>query len=157
MELVKLKTGMPMEFVRYKSSTESIDAVMHEGVTTTIVDPGPATAPLKDGKIRVLAVTSPKRAPDMPDVPTLAEAGVPDVNVEIWAGLFAPSGVPDAIVERLSAGIAKVMQTPEIAARFKTLGMQAAASTPAALRQRVEREIPQWTDVAKRANVHLTQ
>jgi tripartite-type tricarboxylate transporter receptor subunit TctC len=154
-ELFKMRTGAPFEYVAYKSSTESIDAVVNEGITMTFVDPGPAAVPLRDHKIRALAVTSGKRSPELPDVPTLAELGVAGIDVSLWSALFAPAGTPAPIVQKLNAAVKAALGDAKIHERFKTLGMFPDPGTPEALHQRIVDEIKQWTEVANKANVHL--
>ena len=100
-ELFKQKTATAIEMIPYKSSGESVQAVIGGQVMMTIVDPTPATGALKAGTLRGLAVTSAKRHPSWPDLPTMAEQGVPDMEVPVWTAFFAPAKTPPAIVARL--------------------------------------------------------
>jgi tripartite-type tricarboxylate transporter receptor subunit TctC len=152
-ELFKQKTGTQFEMIPYKGSGESIQAVIAGQVTMTIVDPAPAAGPLKAGTIRGLAVTSAQRHPNWPDVPTMAEAGVPDMEVPVWTAFFAPAKTPPAIVSRLQKEIARVVHLPEVKERFATMGLVSVGSTEEELARVVARDIEKYTAVAKAANI----
>jgi tripartite-type tricarboxylate transporter receptor subunit TctC len=152
-EMFKQRTGAPIELIPYKGSGESIQAVAAGQVMLTIVDPAPATGPLKAGTVRGLAVTSGQRHPAWPDLPTMAEAGVPDMEVPVWTAFFAPAKTPPAIVARLQKEVARVVQTPEVKERFATMGLTPEGGSAAALAKVVARDIEKWTAVAKAANI----
>ena len=99
-ELFKQKTGAPLVHISYKSSNESVLAVMSQEVLLTIADAAPVATQLAGGTVRALAVTDKTRMAEFPDVPTMAEAGVPDMEVRLWAGLFAPAGTPAPMSKR---------------------------------------------------------
>ena len=153
-ELFKQKTGTRFEMIPYKSSGESVQAVLGGQVTMTIVDPPPATGPLKAGTLRALAVTSGKRHASWPDLPTLVEAGVPDMEVPVWTAFFAPAKTPAAIVARLQKEVARVVQTPEVKQRFADMGLDPVGSSSQELGHIVARDIAKYTAVAKAANIH---
>jgi tripartite-type tricarboxylate transporter receptor subunit TctC len=119
----------------------------------TIVDPPPATGPLKAGTVRGLAVTSATRHPSWPELPTLAEAGVPDMEVPVWTAFFVPAKTPAAIVARLQKEIARVVQTAEVKERFAQMGLDPVGGSSADLGRRVAADIAKWTAVAKAANI----
>jgi tripartite-type tricarboxylate transporter receptor subunit TctC len=152
-ELFKQKTGAQFEMIPYKGSGESIQAVIAGQVTMTIVDPAPAAGPLKAGTIRGLAVTSAQRHPNWPDVPTMAEAGVPDMEVPVWTAFFAPAKTPPAIVARLQKEVARVVHLPEVKERFATMGLVPVGSTEEELARVVARDIEKYTAVARAANI----
>jgi len=152
-ELFKQRTGSHFVMIPYKSSGESVQALISGNVALAIVDPPPATGPLKAGTIRALAVTSGKRHPSWPDVPTMAEAGVPDMEVPVWTALFAPAKTPPAIVARLQKEVARVVQTPEVKQRFAQMGLEAVGGSSEALGRRVHSDIEKWTAVARAANI----
>jgi len=152
-ELFKQRTGTAFVMIPYKSSGESVQALISGNVALTIVDPPPATGPLKAGTIRALAVTSPKRHPSWPDVPTMAEAGVPDMEVPVWTAFFAPAKTPPAIVAKLQQEVARVVQTPEVRQRFAQMGLDPVGGTSEELGARVRRDIDKWSAVAKAANI----
>jgi len=152
-ELFKQKTGTRFEMIPYKSSGESVQAVISGQVTLTIVDPPPATGPLKAGTLRALAVTSGKRHPSWPNVPTMAEAGVPDMEVPVWTAFFAPAKTPAAIVARLQKEVARVVHAAEVKQRFAEMGLDPVGSSPQELGHIVARDIAKYTAVAKAANI----
>lgn len=154
-ELFKMKTGMPAEYVAYKGSNEAATAVMSGEVLMQISDPGPVSGLIKGGQLRGLAVTASKRTKDFPDIPTMAEAGVNGMNVSFWSGLFAPKATPAAIVNKLHDVTASALQAPEVRTKLEGLGLGVVSSTPDAYAQAIAKEIEQWTEVAKTANVHL--
>ena len=152
-ELFKQKTGTSIEMIPYKSSGESVQAVIAGQVMMTIVDPPPATGPLKAGTLRGLAVTSAKRHPSWPELPTLIEAGLPGMEVPVWTAFFAPAKTPPAIIARLQKEVARVVQTPEVRERFAAMGLDPVGGSSDELGQQVVRDIEKWTAVARAANI----
>ena len=152
-ELFKQKTGTEFAHIPYKGSGDSIKAVMAGEVTMTIVDPPPASGPLKGGQLRALAVTSATRHPNYPDVPTMAEAGIPDMEIGIWTAFFVPAGTPPAVVKRLQEEVARVVRLPDIRERLNDLGVEPVGGTPEELGRRVASDIERWTAVAKAGNI----
>jgi len=152
-ELFNQKTGTRFAHIPYKSSGDSVGAVMAGQVTMTIMDPPPAIGPLKGGKVKGLAVTSAKRDPSMPDLPTLAEAGGPDVEIRLFTGFLAPAATPSAIVKRLQQELARVVKLPEIKERLDQMAIVPSGNTPEEFRQIIARDIAKWTAVAKAANI----
>jgi len=152
-ELFKQKTGTEFAHIPYKGSGDSIKAVMAGEVTMTIVDPPPASGPLKGGQLRALAVTSATRHPNYPDVPTMAEAGIPDMEIGIWTAFFVPAGTPPAVVKRLQEEVARVVRLPDIRERLNDLGVEPVGGTSEELGRRVASDIERWTAVAKAANI----
>ena len=152
-ELFKQKTGTGFVMIPYKSSGESVQAVVGGQVMLTIVDPPPATGALKSGALRGLAVTSAQRHPNWPDLPTLAEAGVPDMEVPVWTAFFAPAKTPPAVVARLQKEVARAVQAPEVRERFAQMALDPVGGTAEQLAARVAADIAKWTAVAKAANI----
>jgi len=152
-ELFKQKTATAIEMIPYKSSGESVQAVIGGQVMMTIVDPTPATGALKAGTLRGLAVTSGKRHPSWPDLPTMAEAGVSDMEVPVWTAFFAPAKTSPAIVAILQREIARVVQTAEVKERFAQMGLDPVGGSSDDLGRRVALDIEKWTAVAKAANI----
>jgi len=151
-EMFKQRTGTGFEMISYKGSNESVQSVVGGQVMMTIVDPPPVTGALKSGTVRGLAVTSPKRHPSWPELPTLIEAGV-DMDVPVWTAFFAPAKTPPAVLARLQKEVARVVQTPEVKARFATMGLEPVGGSSADLGRQVARDIAKWTAVAKAANI----
>jgi len=152
-ELFKQKTGTAIEMIPYKSSGESVQAVLAGQVLMTIVDPPPATGPMKAGTLRALAVTSAKRHPSWPELPTMMASGI-DVEVPVWTAFFAPAKTPPAVVARLQKEVARVVRTPEVRERFAAMGLEPVGASSEELGRQVARDIEKWTSVAKAANIH---
>ncbi len=152
-ELFKQKTGTDFVLIPYKGSGDSVQAVVGGQVMMTFVDPAPVSGPLKAGSVRGLAVTSAKRHPSWPDVPTFTELGMPDLEVPVWMALFAPAKTPPAIVARLQKEMARAVQLPDVRERFAALGVLPEGGSAEALAQLVARDIVKWTGVAKAAGI----
>jgi tripartite-type tricarboxylate transporter receptor subunit TctC len=104
---------------------------------------------LSGGKLRPLAVTSPKRMPELPDVPTLQELGVPGFEAQAWWGMFAPAGTPDAIVNKMHAAVTKALQEPTVQDRLKQMGVVITATSPAETDRFVKNEVEKWGKVVR--------
>src|SRR5260221_14007186 len=151
--LFNQKTGTRFAHIPYKSSGDSGGAVMGGQVTITITDPPPVIGPLKGGKVKGLAVTSSKRDPAWPALPTLAEAGGPDIEIRLFTGFHAPAGTPQAIVNRIQQEVARVGKLPEIRERLDQMSIVPSGNTPEDFRKIIERDIVKWTAVAKAADL----
>jgi tripartite-type tricarboxylate transporter receptor subunit TctC len=152
-ELLKLRTGAAMQRVSYRGTNDAVLAVLGNQVTAAMTDPLPAIPLLKDGKLRALAVTSAHRLSELPDVPTMAEAGITGAEAEFWTGLFAPKGTPKEVLSRLEIEVRTAMQDSEIRQRLRTLATEATSSTPAEFAERITTDLRTWSAVAKAANV----
>ncbi|MCX7141123.1 MAG: tripartite tricarboxylate transporter substrate binding protein [Proteobacteria bacterium] len=152
-ELLNLRTGARFAYIPYKGSNESINAVMSGQVTMTIADPPPATGPLAGGRVRGLAVTSAMRHPSWPDLPTMAEAGISDIEVVLWSGLLAPAGTPPGIVRKLQEEVARVVRLPEIRERLAGMAIDPVGNTSEEFARIIAADIAKWTAVAKAANI----
>jgi tripartite-type tricarboxylate transporter receptor subunit TctC len=155
-ELFKQKTGAPMQVIPYKSSTEAVMAVVSDQVTMTIADAGPVSSQVKAATVRALAVTSPRRMEDLPDVPTLKEAGV-DVDAVLWSGIFVPKATPPAVVNKLERELMRVARLPDIVARLKLIGIDAVGNTSDEFAKILAADIARWGAVAKAANIKMEQ
>ena len=152
-ELLKLKTGMPGVAIPYKSSNEMVLSVISGQTLLTIADPPPAVPLVKGGQLRALAVTGAKRLAELPDVPSMAEEGLPDVNIGLWSGLFAPAGTPPAITQKLEDALRRAVQSPEVADKLKALGVNPGGIPSDELRGLIEADIKLTADVVKAANL----
>jgi tripartite-type tricarboxylate transporter receptor subunit TctC len=152
-ELLKLKTGMPGVAIPYKSSNEMVLSVISGQTLLTIADPPPTVPLVKGGQLRALAVTGARRLAELPDVPSMAEAGLPDVNIGLWSGLFAPAGTPPAITHKLEDALRRAIQSPEVADKLKALGVDPGGIPSDELRRLIETDIKLTADVVKAANL----
>jgi tripartite-type tricarboxylate transporter receptor subunit TctC len=156
-ELFKQQTGMPFEFITYKSSTETVNALMAGEVAMTFVDSGPVSGQIKSGQVRGLAVTTPKRAAAFPDLPTLEEAGVKGVEVVSWAGLFAPAATPPAVVRKIQDEVVRVLRMPEIRQQLAARETEAVGNTSDEFARIIAAETARWAKIAKDNNIRIEQ
>src|SRR5471032_1778676 len=142
-ELFKQKTGAPMQVIPYKSATESVTAVISGQVTATIADAGPVLSQVQGGKLRAVAIASPRRMPELPDVPTLKEQGI-DVDGDLWTGVFAPSATPPAVVKKLESEFIRIAQLPEVISRLKPLGVRTVGNSSAEFTKIMTADLVRW-------------
>lgn len=154
-EQFKQRTGAPIEGVNYKSSGASLAAVMSGEVLMAIADVPPVMEQLRAGRVRALAVMSIRRFAGLPDVPTMAEAGFPDLEVRLWSGVFAPAATPPAIVKRLEKEMIEIIKLPEVSDRLKELQVDPSGNTSEEFRRLIAAELKRWAEVAKAANIKL--
>lgn len=153
-ELFNLRTGAKFQRVPYKGANESAAAVASGDVTLTISDAAPAMALARAGKLKVLATTAPQRVPAYPEVPTMAEAGVAGLEIELWAGLLAPAGTAPAIVRKLQDELARTLAHTDVKMRLQALSISVAENpTSEAFARTIARELEVWAGVAKSANI----
>jgi len=152
-ELFRLQTGTPGEFIQYKSTSETITALIAGDLVMSMVDTGPASALLAAGQLRALAVTSPTRLPSLPQVPTMAELGFPQLEFRYWAGLFAPAQTPMAAVKRLESEVHRILKTPEVAAQMATSQVTATPATSEELAKLLAADLARWGAVAESAKI----
>ena len=108
---------------------------------------------MREGKIRALAVTTPKRSPALPDVPTLAEAGLPGQESDTMQGILVPAGTPKPIIDLLNREIVAIMELPDVKEKLVALGFETVASSPQEFADRIRNEIPKWAKVIKDAGI----
>lgn len=154
-ELFKLRTGAPMEHIGYRGSGDSLVALISGTVLMAFIDAPPVSGQIRAGQVRALAVTSRERSAQFANVPTMAEAGVPDMEVALWSGLFAPAGTPPQIVRKLQDEINRIVAMPDIRARMKDLAVEPSGIGSDELARVIRSDIERWTSVAKAANVRI--
>jgi tripartite-type tricarboxylate transporter receptor subunit TctC len=154
-ELFKRQTGMTADFVAYKSTTESVTAIISNEVLFTIGDSPAVAGPIKSGQVKALAVTSPKRSTEIANVPTMEEQGVRGADVALFSGFFLPAATPAPIVEKLQNEVIKVIKAPDVQERLRGLSAEPVGNTSGEFRKVIEKEIPQWTQVARSANIKI--
>jgi len=154
-ELLKAKAGIEIVHVPYKSGAEMVTAVLSEQVQLTFPDISILLPLIRDRKVKALAVTSARRHPQLPDVPTLAESGFPDFAVTFWSGVVAPAGTPAGIVNKLNAAIDKGLRSREIEDKLAAIGSQTAPGSPQEFAAFIASEAVKWRAVAATAGVSL--
>jgi tripartite-type tricarboxylate transporter receptor subunit TctC len=132
-----------------------VTAVVSGETSVSFLPLATALPQARQGRLRALAVSTAKRVPSLPDYPTLAEAGVPGYEVDVWYGLFAPRGTPARVVAQIAANAGTVMSNPSMAERWQTLGIDPAGTRPAEFRQKFTVEIEKWGKVVKTARIEL--
>jgi tripartite-type tricarboxylate transporter receptor subunit TctC len=152
-ELLKLKTGMPAVSIPLKSSAEMIFCVIQENCLIAIADGPPAIPQIKDGRVRALAVTGADRSPELPDVPSMAEAGYPEVNTKLWAGFFAPAATPPAIAKKLEISLQRAIRDPHVSARLRAMAVNPGGTPSEEFRRMIDADIASYVQVVKAANL----
>ncbi|HEY0336423.1 MAG TPA: tripartite tricarboxylate transporter substrate binding protein [Burkholderiales bacterium] len=153
MELFKSMTGTELVHVPYKGSAGVLTDVMGGQIAATMDNMPPYLPQIKAGKIRALAVTPAKRSPALPDVPTVAEAGVPGYVSSAWFGLVAPAATPKDVINKISAETARILQLPDVRPRLAEQGAEPIGSTPEQFTAHIKAEIAKWAKVIKDAHV----
>ena len=154
-ELFNQRTGSSFQHIPYRGSGDAVQAVVAGQVLMTISDSGPMAGPLNSGKLRALAITTAKRPPAFPDVPTFAEAGIADMEIELWTGIVAPAGTPADIVEHLQDAISDTLDMPAVRTALEAINVDARATTVPEFRELIARDTARWKAVAAKANIKL--
>lgn len=154
-ELFKSMAGVTMEHIPYKGSGPALNDVLGNQVSIMFDNLPSSSAHIKAGTLKALAVTTAERAPSFPDIPTMAEAGLPGYETYTWNALFAPKDTPKDVVDRLNAAAVKAMADPGVAERMKEFSATIVASSPEELATHVKAEVAKWTPVVKDANVQM--
>lgn len=154
-EMINRELKLDMEIVLYKGAVPQLTDVMG-GHVSAAVSPLPGVTPfIKSGRLRPVAVTSAKRLASYPDIPTVAESGMPGFELLSWYGLWGPAGMPKEIVDKLNAAVAKAVQTPHVKARFADLSFETSENTPAQFTKLIQEEIRRVGVVIKAANIRI--
>jgi tripartite-type tricarboxylate transporter receptor subunit TctC len=152
-ELFNIVAGVRLVHIPYKGVNLAMQDVL-SGQIHFVVIGVPAAAPhIKAGKLRALALVAPQRSAALPDIPTVAEAGLRDFEVTTWYGILAPAGTPRPIVARLNAEIVRVMHAPEVKERLASMATDPVTSTPEEFADYIKKEIAKWGDVVRKAGL----
>ena len=154
-ELFKALAGIDMVGIYYKGGGPALTDLMGGQVSAFFAGLATAAGQIKAGKVRALGVTTLRRAGGFPDLPTIAESGVPGYEVDGWYGLLAPATTPAAAIARLNQDLSATVATADAKERLLAVGIDARASTPAAFHQRIANDIQRWQDVVKKAKIAL--
>jgi tripartite-type tricarboxylate transporter receptor subunit TctC len=154
-ELLKLQYGLDLVTVPFNGASLAVNSTLagHTPIAFTALPP--AIANIKEGNLRGLAVTAAKRSAALPDVPTMAEAGVPDQEAETINGLLAPAGTADDIIARINRDTVAALSLPDVRERLMALGFEPAVTTPAEFGARIKSEIDKWDKVVRAAHIRI--
>lgn len=153
--LLEYVAGVRFNHVPYKGGGPSMNAVVG-GQVHFAIPALPTTVPhVKAGRIRILAVTGAKRSPPMPDIPTVAEAGVPGYDFDAWFGIFAPAGTPKAVISRLNQVIVKALEMPDLREQLARAGLDPESSTPDQLGKLLRADVAKWAKIIKAAGIPI--
>ena len=154
-ELFQLLTKVNFVHVPYKGLPQAVTDLLGGRMQIVFGSPSSTLPAARDGKLRLLAVTTPKRSPALPEVPTIAESGVPGYEFTGWIGVLLPARTPEAIVNKLSREVARIVQLPELKQRFAADATESVGSTPEEYAAFLKAEIARWTRVARAANIQV--
>ena len=154
-EIFKMQTGAQMTHVPYKGSGQAIADVLAGQVQVFITTPPSVMQHVQAGKLKALAVTGKTRHPGMPQVPTVAEAGLSNFELESWVAIYAPAGTPAAVLQKLSADLKRAMELPETRQRADAAGIEVRYLSPADTTRLLDRETADWTKAIKAANIRM--
>ncbi len=155
MELFQQMTGTRMTHIPYRGSAPAVVAMLAGEIDALFDNIPNLSQHIRGGKLKAIAVTGSERTQLFPELPTVAEAGVPGYAVNVWFGMQAPGATPDAIVEKLNKEIARIIREEEVVKLFRAQGVEVVASTPAEFGALVRDEIPKWTKVIKEAGIKV--
>ncbi len=156
-ELFQFKAGITLLHVPYKGTGPAMSALMSGELQMLMAGLATVLPQAKSGKIRVLAVSGAQRSRMAPEVPTVAEAGVPGYDFNVWYGMMAPGGTPRPIINKLAGEIGRLLKAPAVLERFATAGLEPLSDTPDEFAALLQREIPEWHKIAKAANIRIEQ
>ena len=148
-------TGTDIFHVPYRGSAMALTDLV-AGQVTMLFDNAPSSMPfVQSGKLKALAVTSKKRLPSLPNVPTLNEAGVTGYESLSWSGIVAPAGTPNAVVQKLNKAIDRILKMEDVRQRFESLGVEPVGGPPEAFTRQIHTEAEKWSKVIKSAGIVL--
>lgn len=155
MEMIKAATSVDMQHVPYRGSPPVLVDIMAGRISVALDNVLSSSGGIAEGRMRALAVTGAQRSTRLPDVPTIAEQGLPGFDVTVWQGALFPTGTPPAIVNRLSTEIAAAMRDPVLRNRLAEIGVDALGSTPEEFRVFIDAELARWGEVIRRTGTRL--
>jgi tripartite-type tricarboxylate transporter receptor subunit TctC len=148
-EQLKKLAGMPIHHIPFNGVPPAVNAILAGDVQVGIVNVAPSLAHIRAGKLRALATLGPTRDPLLPDVPTIAEAGVRGFDISVWLGMFAPAGTPPDVAATLAVAVARAVAAPDVRERLQAAGVVPATSTAPELARLVRRELAQYEGLAR--------
>lgn len=154
-EMFKLQAGVEMLHVPYKGGGAVLNDLLGGQVSLTFATLPSVLQYVKTGKLRPLAMTTTKRWSELPDVPTLAESGLPGFEISTWIGLLAPAGTPQSIIDKIHAEVVRIVQLPEVREHFTSLGMEPVGDTPAQFSQQIKDEVNKYAKLVEASGAKL--
>jgi tripartite-type tricarboxylate transporter receptor subunit TctC len=154
-ELFRLKTGTDIVHIPYKGAGPAITDLLAGQIEMMFNNKSVLLQLIRQGRLRALAVTAAQRWPELPDVPTLTEAGIFPYPIEVWAGIVGPAGMPRAVVARLNGAINDALGSAELKASFANLGIEPRISTPEAFAALLAEDAPRWLDIIRITGIRL--
>lgn len=155
MELFMKMTGTKMAHIPYKGSAPAVTAMLGGEIDALFDNVPNLLQQIKAGKMKAIGVSGVHRSVLLPEVPTVADSGVPGYEVNVWFGMQLPAGTPKPIVDKLNRDIVQLLKEPDVVQRFRIQGVEVVASTPAEFSQLVQKEIVKWTQLIKDANIRI--
>ena len=155
MELLLQKVGIKVTHIPYRGAAPAMTDLLGNVVQIKLDTYATSNPQVTAGKLNMLAIASSQRSKLMPDIPTIAELGLPGYEGILWIGMMAPAGTPQAIIDKLAAASAKAARDPGVVERLTRDGVDLVGGTPAEMKALIDRELPQWRDLAKAANIKL--
>jgi tripartite-type tricarboxylate transporter receptor subunit TctC len=154
-ELLNHMTGTKLVHVPYKGGGPAAVALISGEIALILGEPATLVGHIKAGKVRAIAVTSARRSPSLPDLPTVSDSGVPGYDVTSWNGMLAPAGTPPEIVKRLNTEYNKIIGDPEMGKRMIANGYEPVGGPPEKFGEQIRAELAKWGPVVKRANIKV--
>ena len=154
-ELIKIRTGIKMQHVPYAGAGPATTAALAGQVDLYTANIGSVQALIDAGKLRAVAVTSKQRWPGLPDVPTLEEAGVKDIESDTFQGIYVRAGTPQPIIDRLAKELTAILNKPDVKEKYDKIGLPVVAEGPDVFRKRVEREVPMYKAIIDQAELKV--
>ena len=154
-ELLMLMAGIRLQHVPYKGTGPAMAAMMSSEIQLCLVGTSAVLPHVKTGRLKALAVTTSKRSAAMPQLPTVAEAGVPGYSFDVWYGMMFPGGTPRPIVAKAHDEIVRLLGSPAVAARFAAGGIEPLTNTPEQFAELIRSELPRWHEVVRKANIRV--
>ncbi len=155
MKLLLQRVGAKVTHVPYRGAAPAMTDLLANVVQLKLDTYATLHPQVAAGRLRMLGIAGSHRSKLMPDVPTIAEMGLPGYEGNLWIGMMAPAGTPQAVIDKLAAAGAKAARAPAVIERLQRDGVEPVGSTPAQMGALIAREIPQWRDLAKAANIKL--
>ena len=154
-EMFAQRTGLTMTHIPYKGMGPAVAALLGGQVTFLIDNLPSSIAFIRSGQFRALAITGAVRSPELPDVPTMAEAGIKDMVVTAWFGLMAPAGMPPEIINKIQQATKKIIETPDMQKRFTEMGGTTGGNTPAEFSAFIDKERASWKQIVEAAKLSM--